>query len=271
MTFAVGCHKAPDDVAIATDIKSKMFGDPALKGADIVVQVNSGAVTLSGTAPSPPAQRQAVQVAQSAPGVTAVKDMTNLPGQPPPSTPNTPESYDTVTAAVPEGTELLVRTIDRIDSAVNRSGQTFRASLAEPVVINGVEVFPRGADVTLLLALAKRAGHFKGRNELEVRAETITVTGQSYPIRTNVIDQRGKSRGRNTALKTGGGAGVGALIGALAGGGAGAAIGAGAGAGAGLGYQAFTHGPKVVIHSESVIIFHLREPVNVTYRKNAPH
>ena len=174
-----------------------------------------------------------------------------------------------VSETIPEGTELRVRTIDRIDSSVNRAGQTFHASLDEPVVVNGVEVIPRGADVTLLLAAAKKSGHFRGRSELEVRAEELAFGGQSYPVRTNVIDDRSKSRGKNTAIKTGAGAGIGAVIGALAGGGKGAAIGAGAGAGAGLGYQALTHGPKVVIRPESVLTFHLREPLTVTYKRNA--
>ncbi len=42
------------------------------------------------------------------------------------------------------GTVLTVRMIDPVDSQVNHVGQTFRASLDEPVSVSGQEVIPRG-------------------------------------------------------------------------------------------------------------------------------
>jgi len=37
--------------------------------------------------------------------------------------------------------------IDGVDSETNRVGQTFAASMDEPVILNGETVIPRGADV----------------------------------------------------------------------------------------------------------------------------
>ena len=48
---------------------------------------------------------------------------------------------------LPAGTPLTVRLIDAIDSRKSSVGQTFNASLDEPVLINGNPVIPRGADV----------------------------------------------------------------------------------------------------------------------------
>ena len=50
------------------------------------------------------------------------------------------------------GTNIVVRTIDGIDSEQARTGQTFAASVDEPVMVNGQTIIPRGADVTLKLA-----------------------------------------------------------------------------------------------------------------------
>src|SRR5882724_3223262 len=46
---------------------------------------------------------------------------------------------------LPAGTPFVVRMIDAVDSQTNRTGQTFRASLDEPVMINGDTAIPRGA------------------------------------------------------------------------------------------------------------------------------
>ncbi len=277
--FSVGCQKGPDDAAIANDVKSKMFGDADLKRADIDVTVKDGEVTLRGTVKRGEFQQRAVQLAESSTGVKKVYDELRLPGQaaPPPheatagsARPAPKPSEPAQTATVPAGTPLTVRTIDRIDSSVNQSGQTFAASLDAPIVVNGEDIIPRGADVTLLLAEAKQAGHIKGRSDLEIRAEKIAFQGKTYPVSTNVIEEVGKSRGKDTAVKTGIGAGLGAAIGAIAGGGKGAAIGAGAGAGAGVGYQLLTKGQKVTVAPESVLRFTLESPLTVSYKKNAP-
>ena len=48
---------------------------------------------------------------------------------------------------LPAGTNLLIRMIDAVDSRDQSRGQTFRASLDQPVMLDGNAVIPRGADV----------------------------------------------------------------------------------------------------------------------------
>ena len=153
--------------------------------------------------------------------------------------------------------------IDPISSKTNQAGQTFRASLDAPVTVAGETVIPVGAPVSILLDHAKSAGRIKGSSELEVRAVSIEHHGRTYTIETNVREEEGKGRGKQTAVRTGVGAVAGTVIGALAGGGKGAGIGALAGGGAGAGFQLFTHGQQVSIPSETQLTFRLTAPVTL--------
>ena len=45
---------------------------------------------------------------------------------------------------IPIDTQVKIRMIDSVNSDTARLGQTFRASLDEPIYVNGQEVIPRG-------------------------------------------------------------------------------------------------------------------------------
>ena len=184
----------------------------------------------------------------------------SAPAPPPPPPPPQP-----VTVTIPEGTIVTIRTIDAIDSSVNRPGQSFRGSLDAPIVVGDSVVIPKGLNVNLKIVDASSAGKFKGRSELTVSLDSFTYQGRTYQIASSDVQEKGGSRGKRSAEVIGGGAVLGAIIGGLAGGGKGAAIGAGAGAGAGTVVQAVTHGQQVKIPSETRLDFTLHDPVNVTY------
>ncbi|MDE3136786.1 MAG: hypothetical protein KGL59_09440 [Acidobacteriota bacterium] len=164
---------------------------------------------------------------------------------------------------IPSGTHIAVRMIDSVDSSKNSTGQMFRASLDEPIVIDGKTVVPKGADVTIRLAQAKSAGKLTGSSELELQLVKVVTGGKSYPLVSNSYTAKGKSRGKDTAKKVGIGAAAGAVIGAIAGGGKGAAIGAGVGAGAGTAVQLVTRGQQVKVPSETLLDFVLQQSVTV--------
>jgi hypothetical protein len=85
---ASSCGKMgkPDDAAITTDIKAKMFSEPALKAANVDVSSRGGEVTLSGQVPDDSARLAAYKIASEAMGVTKVNDqMTVLAAQVTPS------------------------------------------------------------------------------------------------------------------------------------------------------------------------------------------
>jgi hypothetical protein len=153
--------------------------------------------------------------------------------------------------------------IDSVDSRTNKVGDTFQASLEEPLVAEGRVLAPKGADVYGRLNEVKEAGRVEGQSELRLELTGVQINQQVVPIVTGNYDVAGKSRGKNSAEKIGGGAVLGALIGAIAGGGKGAAIGAGVGAGAGTAAQVLTHGQQVHVPSEAVLDFTLKQPVSV--------
>ena len=164
---------------------------------------------------------------------------------------------------VPAGTHLVVRMIDGIDSNQNKVGDTFQASLEEPLMVDTTQVAPKGTMVYGKLEQLKSAGRIQGQSELRLVLTGIVVNGSTHNVVTGDYTVQGSSRGKQTAERAGIGAGLGAIIGAIAGGGKGAAIGAGVGAGAGTAVQVMTHGQQVHVPSETVLNFTLEQPVQL--------
>lgn len=164
---------------------------------------------------------------------------------------------------VPAGTRLVVRMIDSVNSKTDHVGDTFTASLEQPLDVNGTVVAQKSARVFGRLEQVKSAGKIKGQSELRLALTEIEINGSTHPITTGSYEVRGKSRGKNTAKKVGIGAAIGGAIGAIAGGGKGAAIGAGVGAGAGTAAQVLTHGQQINVPSETVLDFTIQQSVRL--------
>lgn len=192
---------------------------------------------------SAPPQQQA-QYSQQQPQYSA----------PPPSNP--------AGITVPAGTALVVRLIDPVDSETDRLGQTYRASIDEPVLdANGNTVIPRGADVLAKLVEDKQSGKLAGRTVLTLDLMQVQVNGRMVDVNTAEVSQASGSRTARSAKVVGGTTALGAIIGALAGGGKGAAIGAASGAAVGTGAQVMTKGQRVRIPSETRLTFTLQQPL----------
>ena len=197
---------------------------------------------------------------------SASSNMGSTMAPPPQNVPPPPPVIQDVT--IPAGTILSIRTIDPIDTSRAQIGDTFNATLDNPVEVDGKVVIPEHADVQGRVSDLKSAGKFEGASVLALQLTKVSFGGKSYRVITDQWSKTGASRGKNTAEKVGAGAGLGAIIGAIAGGGKGAAIGAGVGAGVGGGAQAVTHGQQIVLQPETVLQFTLRSPVTVTPSAN---
>jgi hypothetical protein len=159
------------------------------------------------------------------------------------------------------GTNVYVRLIDGIDSRKDSLGQTYRASLDQPIVLGGQIAIARGSDVSLVLTDDQMSGRIAGKTSLSVSLQSISANGRQYDVASTSVTRTSGSRGAQSAQRIGGGAGVGAAIGGLAGGGIGAAIGALSGAAAGTIVQVATSGERVRVPSETRLTFLLREDV----------
>jgi hypothetical protein len=175
--------------------------------------------------------------------------------QPPPS------AMPVAGIQIPSGTPITVRMIESVDSKVAHLGQTFRASVDEPVLVNGQTVIPRGADAIAKLVEDQQSGKFEGKTILTLALTDITINGQMIDTTTGNVSQASSSRGARTAKVVGGATALGAIIGALAGGGRGAAIGAASGAAVGGGAEVLTKGQQVKIPSETRLTFTLQQPI----------
>jgi len=150
-----------------------------------------------------------------------------------------------------------------VGSKISSAGETFTATVASPIAVDGRTAIPAGATASGTVVDAKPLGRFKGGASLRLRLTSITVNGGDQAISTSSVVRTEKGKGKRTAIMAGGGAGLGALIGGLAGGGKGAAIGALAGGGAGTGGAAFTGNKDIVLPAESALSFKLEQPLEV--------
>jgi hypothetical protein len=185
------------------------------------------------------------------------------------SSPATPAAAPAAAAPVPQpvvvlaGTTLTVRLGNAVGSKISSPGDSFSATLASDMTVDGNMVIPKGASVRGTVVDAKPLGRFKGGALLELRLTSITINGTEQKIETSAIERTQKGKGKRTAVLAGGGTALGAIVGGIAGGGKGAAIGALAGGGAGAGGAAFTGNKEIVFPAESALSFKLKSPLEV--------
>jgi len=160
---------------------------------------------------------------------------------------------------LPLGTEIAVRTIDRIDSDKADTYHEYAASLDDPVVVDGVEVVPVNAKAVLKISDMHRAGITR-RASLSITLVAVTINGQRVQVKTDDVDSKSGSQAKRSATGAAIGAGAGAAIGAMAGGAVGAGIGAAAGAAAGT-TAAVLKGKPVKIAPETRFTYKLTQAV----------
>ncbi len=184
-------------------------------------------------------------------------------GDAPPPRSDAPPRNDVAAMVIPQGTPITVRMIDSVDSETARLGDHFRASIEDPVIVNGQTVIPRGADVSVRLSDDQKSGKISGKTVLTLTISTLTINGREVDVTTGDVQEASSSRGSRSGKVIGGTTALGAIIGAVAGGGKGAAIGAASGAAVGTGGEVMTKGQRVKIPSESRLTFTLSNDVRI--------
>jgi BON domain len=245
LSFSMACSQRPSDDTIAKDIQNRVAADPDTRNSSVSVVSKDGKVTLTGTASDPVAQQKLEQIARQEPGIVGVDNEAAVP------------------VVVPPGTDLVVTTSQTLGSKTSQTGQSFLASVAQPVTVGGRSAIPKGSAISGTVVIAKEKGKVKGEGQLSLALASITVRGQTYQIQTNTLDSTIKGKGKRTAATTGGGAAGGALIGGLAGGGKGAGIGALVGAGAGFVGGTLTGNKQIELPAESALTFSLTAPLTL--------
>ena len=173
---------------------------------------------------------------------------------------------------IPQGSHALLRLVNSVSTRTAREGDYVYMRTASPIAANGQIVVPEGSYVQGVVTHALRSGRVKGKAELSIRIDTLTlpsgkVVRLSAPKLASV-DSEGTTQKvdpTESDIKQGGGkaadaariatlSGTGAAIGGLATETwRGAGIGGGAGAGIGLATVLLTRGKEVELRQGSTI------------------
>jgi len=186
------------------------------------------------------------------------------------------------TYTVQTGTRIPLGLINSVSTKHSSAGDRIYLETVFPIVIDSHIVIPPGSYVTGTVTEVKRPGRVKGRGELYVRFDSITLPNgvtRDFRSRLGAIDARGDERldkkegeiqsdsnkggdARTVGIGAASGASIGAIAGSAAGHGvAGAGIGAAAGAAAGLAGVLLTRGPDAVLAKGSTIEMVLDRPL----------
>src|SRR6516164_2379065 len=194
---AAGCSKHVNDDKLAQDVQSKIAADPVAKDAAVSVTAKDGKVTLRGTVKDSATQQRIEQIARQEPDSAGVEDQTavvagapgaqadNMSAAPPPvSEPSAAaappaEAPKPEPIVVPAGTDLTVTIDTALSSKSSQAGQTFLATVAQPVTINGTTAIPKGSSVTGTVLTAKAKGKIKGEGQLAITLKNITIRGHN--------------------------------------------------------------------------------------------
>jgi hypothetical protein len=228
--------------------------------------------TFGQAAPAPGDLQQAApaQPDQAAPPAfqNAPLDQAQGPGQVPPAQGNYPPpsgNYGIPSRlTIKPGTYVTVRINQFLSSDRNQTGDAFAATLAQPLVVDGIVVAQRGQTVGGRVSEAQKAGRVEGTSRLGVQLTDLTLAdGSTVPIQSQMINRNGPTSVGRDAAAIGGTTALGAAIGAGVDLGRGAAIGAGAGAAVGILGVLLTRGRPTIIYPESTLTFRIDSPVDV--------
>jgi hypothetical protein len=166
---------------------------------------------------------------------------------------------------LPAETQISVRLIDSVSTETNKAGDTFLASLAEPLTVDGVTLFAKDTSVSGKILTVQEPGRVSGVASISLQLTEIQPRkGSPLPLETQPFSETAKAEKKKDAAIIGAGTGIGTAIGAIAGGGKGAVIGAIAGGGSSSGYVLATKGKQLKYPSETLMTFKLAEPLTVT-------
>jgi hypothetical protein len=159
------------------------------------------------------------------------------------------------TITVAEGTRLVIRMSETLDSKRHSSGHKFRGQLESALVVNGVTVARRGSTVYGRILSAKQAGRLAGASDMTVEFTDLLVDDQMHSMRTQGLKAQGGNEAGRTAGRTARAAALGGLYGGSSSAKKGAKI--------GLGASIVTSGSSINIPAGTLVETNLAAPLNL--------
>lgn len=159
------------------------------------------------------------------------------------------------TISVPEGTRLVIRTSEAVDTKRHTSGHRFRGQLESALVVSGVTVARRGTTVYGRVLSASQAGRVAGSSDMTIEFTDLLVDDQMHSIRTRGLTAQGKNEAGRTVGRTARAAALGGLYGGSSS--------AKKGAKVGLGASIITSGSGINIPAGTLVETNLAAPLNL--------
>ena len=184
-------------------------------------------------------------------------------------------------AEIPQGAHVLLRMENSVNTRTAQEGDYVYLRTAVPIASAGQIAVPAGSYVQGVVSEAKRSGRVKGRAQLAIRLETLTLgsgkvykfaphvsavdsgeTGQKVVGAENTVEQA-PGRGQDVeriAILAGSGAGIGGIADRSW---KGAGIGAGVGSAVGLATVLLSRGKEVELRQGSTLDVVFDRPVSL--------
>ncbi len=181
------------------------------------------------------------------------------------------------TNSVPAGTALMVRLDTTLATFSNKAGDPFRASVTQPIVINGQTVIPAGATVEGRVTKVSEPRRISGKPTIGILPEAVIFpNGERFYLDATLTDTnihgsdvssegqfKGSTHDRKDTLEQGGGTAGGMLIGGLAGGPVGVLVGGAIGAGATTTHWLVKH-RSATLPAGTQLTLELNRPLSLT-------
>src|ERR1700733_10575406 len=190
-------------------------------------------------------------------------------------------AFSSTAAEIPQGAHVLLRMENSVNTRTAQDGDFVYLRTAVPIAVDGQIAVPTGSYVQGVVTEARRSGRVKGRAQLAIRLESLTLasgkvykfsphlsaveageTGQKVVGPENTVEQS-SSRGQDAeriAILAGSGAGIGGIADRSW---KGAGIGAGVGSAVGLATVLLTRGKEVELRQGSTLDVVFDRPVSL--------
>jgi hypothetical protein len=181
------------------------------------------------------------------------------------------------TNSVPAGTAMMVRLDTTLATFSNKAGDPFRASVTQPILVNGQTVIPAGATVEGRVTKVSEPRRISGKPTIGILPEAVVMpNGERHFLDATLTDTnirgsdvssegqfKGSTHDRHDTIEQGGGTAGGMLIGGLAGGPVGVLVGGAIGAGATTGHWLAKH-RSATLPIGTQLTLELNRPLSLT-------
>lgn len=112
-----------------------------------------------------------------------------------------PQSQQSQYATLNAGTIIPVRLQDPLDSSVNQTGDLFRASVDEDLMVENSIVVPRNSLVEGELAFVERTGKDKGSAAMSMHLYSMNIGNNTYALQTEMLSMKAEGTQKKDAAK----------------------------------------------------------------------